>query len=235
MTHPAIPQPLRINLILLHEFATARKLIGRRFPTHVEDLVLRPDVALGCFVAVQAPAHVKSLGFPGERHLVNAAMTGRAADAFLHVDAVIEENEIWQLIHPVPLQRLIGGQALAHGREHGRVGPNLRMAAHASVSWGNSRERTLLDRVVAVSAVNPQARDVMLMTEGHLLLARHVLIGRVRRQINSINQPPEREEPQHPASQRRSRDAIAALSKNLGHGSRPNEVPYDSVKDLVHR
>ena len=44
-------------------------------------------------VAVQAEAHLHRLCLEGERHVVHAAVTGGAANAFLDVDVVFEVHE----------------------------------------------------------------------------------------------------------------------------------------------
>lgn len=57
-------------------------------------------------MAIDAPTHVKRVLLPGDRHLIDGAMAGGAADAFRHVDAVVEENEVRSLIDAFPVQRL---------------------------------------------------------------------------------------------------------------------------------
>src|ERR1043166_8008785 len=110
------------------------------------------------------------------------------------MDAVVEENEIRQIIDAIPLQGLLCGQALAHRREHWRIGPYLRVAGHAGLGRRDSRERGFLNRGMAIAAIEPEPGDVMLMAERHRLLSRHTFIGGVRRPINSIDQPPKPKE-----------------------------------------
>ena len=57
-------------------------------------------------------------------------MTSRAANAFGDVNTVIEEDEIRQIIHPIPTKAGRSGHAVADGFEHGRFPPQLRMAGH---------------------------------------------------------------------------------------------------------
>ena len=65
---------------------------------------LRPHVLLGCAVAVEAPLHLQRLRLP-ERHLVDAPVAGGAADALVHVDAVVEVDEVGQVVDLDPLDR----------------------------------------------------------------------------------------------------------------------------------
>src|SRR5581483_1457390 len=70
---------------------------------------------------------------------------------------------------------------------------------------------------VAIPAIQPQPRHVMLMAEGHLLLHRDVCVRGIRRPVNEINTAPKDEKTEEPADERYSRDAVAGLSENLGH------------------
>ena len=67
------------------------------------------------------------------------------------------------------------------------------MAAHAGVRWWKAREGRFLDGGVAITTVNAEASDVVLMAEGHRLHPRHILAGGIRRKINGINDAPETE------------------------------------------
>jgi hypothetical protein len=127
MAHAAVAellQPLGTNVVLLGELVPTLELVRRRAPVHVENLILGPQLAFRGFMAIQAPAHIKGMRFPGERHLTDLAMAGGAANPFLDMNTVVEEDEIRQLIDRVPLQRLVRGQALPHRRQHGRIGPH---------------------------------------------------------------------------------------------------------------
>jgi len=61
-----------------------------------------PDVLLGVAVAVEAPLHLKAGHLPGQLHLLNLAVTTGTADAFLDVNAVVEVDEIGQVVDAVP-------------------------------------------------------------------------------------------------------------------------------------
>jgi len=187
-------EPFFADVVLRQQFASAVDLILRRFPFHIVNLILRSEVGLGSFVAIETPAHIERMRFPGERHFIDATVAGRAANAFLNVDAVIEKNEIGSLVDSLPVEGLTCGETFADWREHWRIGPQLRMATHAGVGWRNSGEGGRFNGVMAISAVDAEAADVMLVTEWDLLDAWNIHIGCVGRQVNGINHAPETEE-----------------------------------------
>src|SRR5581483_4344800 len=55
---------------------------------------------------------------------------------------------------------------------------------------------------VAIPAIQPQPRHVMLMAEGHLLLHRDVCVRGIRRPVNEINTAPKDEKTEEPADER---------------------------------
>ena len=73
----------------------------------VVDFGARPDVILWGAVTLEAPLHIERLRAAGERHLVERAMTGGAADTFGDMDAVIEEDEVGQIVYPIPFDRFV--------------------------------------------------------------------------------------------------------------------------------
>ena len=60
-------------------------------------------------------------------------MTSRTADAFVHVDRVIEVSEVGQIVNAHPLERLAGFETGPHRFEIGTVRPNLLMTIHADL------------------------------------------------------------------------------------------------------
>src|SRR5258706_5257908 len=92
---------------------------------HVEDLIARAQIILRRTVAVQTPLHLQRGLLVHEWHLVNRAVAAVAADAFIDMNAVIEENEVGKLIHPRPLQGLARAVAGADGFQQLGVGPDL--------------------------------------------------------------------------------------------------------------
>src|SRR6202012_6137472 len=91
-------------------------------------------------------------------------------DALGDVDFVIEVDVVRKISHPMPGDRGVVRQALPHRRQHGGVGPYLRMAGHAGIGWRQPGVGGGFNRSVAEAAVDPEAGDVMLMTERHRLL-----------------------------------------------------------------
>ena len=146
------------------------RLRHRRPVAHREDLAARPDVFLRVAVAVEAPLHLQRVLLQHQRHLVDAPVAGLAADALLHVDAVVEVDEVGQVVHARPLQRLVVAEAGAHRLEDRRVRPDLRVAVHAGLGRRDAGERRRLDRRVAVAAVDAVVEHVVLVAELHRLL-----------------------------------------------------------------
>ena len=81
-------------MILRRQLLPDFGLIGGRLPTHVGDLIVGPQIFLGIAMAIQTPAHGQLFGLKHERHLIDLAVTGRAANTLIHVNAVIEIYEI---------------------------------------------------------------------------------------------------------------------------------------------
>ena len=92
-----------LNSIFFHEFFTEGGLIRRRYVRHVKNVFARTNETLGCPMALQAPIHIKSIFAPRERHHVDPAVTGRATDALMDMNAVIEVNEAGKVMNPSPL------------------------------------------------------------------------------------------------------------------------------------
>src|ERR1044071_1474602 len=144
---------LRAQVIFLPQSRTKHQLVSKRLllPAdhhfdrglrsgllilHVENFALGPQKLLRLAMAVQAPLHLQGVLFIHQRHFVHRAVATEAAHALVDVNAVIEVHKIGQVMHPRPLQRLAAGKAIAHRRQHGCVGPYLRMAVHAGLGGG---------------------------------------------------------------------------------------------------
>src|SRR5262249_49814982 len=130
-------------------------------------------------VAVKAPLHVQRRVLPCQRHFIHRPVTGGAADALLDVDAVIEVDEICQVVNAVPANRLTGAVTFAYRFEQRATVPDLRVAVHARLGWRQTGELRVLDRCVAVATINPQTADMMAMAERHRLFAGDVDAGGV--------------------------------------------------------
>src|SRR5262249_37738667 len=98
-----------LDVVLLHQPLSFPPLVvTRRRPLHVEDLLTRPDIFRRIAVAFQTPFHVQRRDTPGERHPIHASVAGRTADAFPHVDAVVEIDVILQVFDNRPFNPLGG-------------------------------------------------------------------------------------------------------------------------------
>jgi len=124
-------------------------------------------------MAFEAPFHLQRRNLPCKRHLVYAAMASRAAHSFVNVDAVIEINEIRQVMDSRPFDRLARPEAFSHGRKVRAVRPKLRMAVHAGLGRGNTGKGGCLDSRMAIATIYSAIADVMLMAELHRLFARN--------------------------------------------------------------
>ena len=80
------------NLVCRQELESVSYLI-LGLPGHVENFRARTNVLFRMTMAIQAPLHVQRFRLAGERHLIDPAMTRDAADALVHVNAVIEVDE----------------------------------------------------------------------------------------------------------------------------------------------
>jgi hypothetical protein len=174
MTDGTVDELTLVDVVLLNEFGSLYELIGRRLPLHVEDLFPRADELLRLAMAVQAPLHDHGVDLLHEGHLVNAAMAGGAADAFVNVNGVIEVNELRQVVDALPMQRNAGRPTVADRLENGSIKPDFGMARHARVGRRDAGERRGFNRGVAVAALDAQPRDMVLMAERDRLLDKSV-------------------------------------------------------------
>ena len=132
-------------------------------------------------MAIEAPPHLEIGVLRHERHFVDATVTSLTADALLHMDAVIEVDEIGKVMHFDPGDGLIGAIAGANRFESRAVDPDLRVAVHAGFRRRDRRESGSLNRAVTITTVNAHRADVVRVAEGDRLRPRDVLIGGVGR------------------------------------------------------
>src|SRR6266404_8166075 len=178
MTCRTARQNIRLlNAICLDQLKPFLLLIRRRPPFHVEHFLFRPHEILRTAMTFQTPLHLQRRSLRDYRHLIDAAVAGRAADALLDMNRVIEISEVRQVVHANPFQGLAGFETGAHRLEIRTVGPNLFVAVHADRSRRHAGGRGRLDRSVAVTTVDAVIADVMLVTELDWLLALDPLAG----------------------------------------------------------
>ena len=92
-------------------------LPARGRPFHREHFLFRSDELFGIAMTLEAPLHIQRRDLIGQRHKIDAAVTGRTADAFVHVNAVVEINEVRQVVHSSPPDWLACAPALANRLE----------------------------------------------------------------------------------------------------------------------
>src|SRR5262249_17975228 len=92
------------QLVLLHQRRTARALVpALRRPVHREDVLLRSNELLRVAMTFEAPLHLQRRYLIRQRHQVDSPVTGGATNAFVDVNAVIEIDEVRQIVHSSPV------------------------------------------------------------------------------------------------------------------------------------
>ena len=170
-------------------------------------------------MTIQTPFHVKRVGLPGERHLIELAMTRDAANAVTNMDAVFEKKEIRSVRDSIPRQWFILSQAFADGRKHGSVFPDLRMTGDAGFGRRHSGDRGCFDGRLAKAAIYSESENMMLVTERNRLFERNHLAGPQRRPINGVQNPPACAEQNHKCQQTCPCKGITTATKNLRHNT----------------
>src|SRR5712691_4754981 len=167
------------DMIFLHQLPPKRQLVFRWLPVHTEHKGTRPDEAFRFAVALKTPLHEQRLLPPHHRHLVDPPMARHTANAFLYMDAVIEVDKIREVMDSDPGERCVGAQAGAHRFEHRALSPDLGVAVHTGLGGRNASHGGFLHRGVAVTAVDADTADVMLMAEGDWLSPHNASFGHV--------------------------------------------------------
>src|SRR5579862_8666401 len=108
-------------------------------------------------MAIKTELHLQRRGLIHQGHLIDRPVAVIAAYALTNVNAVVEVNVVRQLIDPRPLQRTSGTETLTHRFEIGGICPDLSVTVNAGLRRRNSSKRRLLDRSVAITAINTKA------------------------------------------------------------------------------
>jgi hypothetical protein len=153
-------------------------------------------------------------------------VTGRTADAFIHVNRVIEICVVRQVVHANPFQRLARLETGAHRLEIRTVRPDLFVAAHANISRRNAGRRRRFHARVAVTAIDAVVAHVMLMAELNWLLAFDVRAGVPARTIYADANEHRGDQKENGAKDRGSRQIVCAVSEYLRHRRRINRNPF---------
>src|SRR5579883_742530 len=158
-----------LNVVLLNQLGPQRLLRLRRDVMQIEYLAPWTDKPFGISMTIQTPFHVQRVALVSNFHLVDRPVASGAADALVHMNAVIEVDEVRQVVQPRPRNAFVCPVTGAYGLEHRAVHPDLRVATHAGMRGKHAREVALLHRGVAVPAINAELTDVVLVTEWHRL------------------------------------------------------------------
>jgi hypothetical protein len=197
-------------------------LIGAFFPSlrrprHGEHLFLGPDELLRVAMTLEAPFHIQRRDLISQRHQIDSSVTSRTPDAFVHVNAVIEIDEIGKVVNSRPLDRLARAPALSDRFQIRAVRPDLRMAVHAGPGRRNPGKRELLHRRVTIAAIYSVIANVVLMTELNGLLARNVRLSVIRGAVEFQQQPDDYGDEEDRAEDADFGDEIGASMKDLAH------------------
>lgn len=143
MTSRATSQNVRVlNLILrFQSHAVCDLALGfvLNAPRHVKDFVDGTDKALRLAMTFETPLHLQTLRLKRNGHFVHAPVTGRAANALLYVNCVIEIGVVGQVVDANPFDRLAGPETRAHWFQIRTIGPDLFMTTHAGAGRWQTR------------------------------------------------------------------------------------------------
>ena len=151
-----------------------------------------------------------------------------AANPLRHVNAVIEVHVVRQVVYSNPANGTVTAKNLAHRFQHRRVIPDLRVAVNTGFGRRNIRKRRIFNSGVAVTAVNAQTSDMMLMTKGNGLFDGNLGARRVRGSVELRPRPHEKRNDEQPAEDTQAGKCIGAVVKNLGHLTTSRGFPHDS-------
>ena len=218
------------QVILLYQVLSQRRLLGECFAVHhywldsagsliphIENFRPRTQVLFRRAVAIQAPLHLQRSLRPHQGHAVDGSVAGRAPNAFVDVDAVIEIHKIWQLIDARPNERSIGPETRPDRLQQVGVRPDLPVAIHAGLRRRNARKTGNFDRRMTIAAIQPKTSHMVLMAEGHRLLPRYPPPAHIRRALHLNGEEKEPSDPKDRKCQGNPGYGVCAAMKNLGH------------------
>src|ERR1700733_3754992 len=136
-------------------------------------------------------------------HLVDASVAAHATDTRRHVRRVIKINKVWKAMNLHPGNRLARRIALPHQLQPwaGWLYSILIVAVHAGFRRRNRRIRSLINRKMAIIAIEPELSGVQLVAvrNGLNRLIPGVYYRRVR-QVGVGTNAPQSAEPEQCAS-----------------------------------
>src|SRR5579862_8250688 len=133
------------------------------------------------------------------------------------MNAVIEVDEIRQVIYAGPMQRLTGAIARPHRLQRRACRPDLRVTIHTCFGGRDVGKTGRFHGGMAVAAIQPHSAYVMRVAERHRLLARLRCPGIVVRGIQNGKNPRKKCQDENRAENRDARKRIGAAIKYLRH------------------
>ena len=103
MTYGAIREAPGIDIVVDQQLR-ARLIVNAARPLRIEHGIPWPQIGRWIAMTVQTPLHGERRDARGQRHFVDRAMTGGAADTFGDVNAMVEINKVRQFVQSLPAQ-----------------------------------------------------------------------------------------------------------------------------------
>jgi hypothetical protein len=139
------------------------------------------------------------------------------ADPFVDMNAVIEIDEIRQIVYACPINRGVVAETGTHRLQSGASDPNLRMTVHTSLGGRNVRKAGGFHGGMAVTTINPKTADVMCVAERHRLLPGLCGSSRIVRAAQLGEGPTQEGENEHGAEDGDPRERVCTTTKQLRH------------------
>lgn len=130
---------------------------------------------------------------------------------------MIKVCEFGQIVDSRPMKRCAAAEAGPNWLEHWTIRPDLRMAVHTYFRRGYSRKRGLLNRGVAITAIDSDAAHVMLVTEWYRLSLGHPDLRDVCRPADRNRNPRYCGQQENESENSDSRQRIGAALKDPCH------------------
>jgi hypothetical protein len=147
----------------------------------------------------------------------------------LHVDAVVEIDEVREIVDARPPERRVVTKARAHRFEDWRGVPDLGVAVHARLGRRDVGKGRLFDAGVAVAAVDPHAADVVRVAELDGLFDVDALIGVVARPVEQGEDGPETADEKQNCQNAEAGIDVAISMEELTHRLDDRAAPYPNA------
>ena len=157
-------------------------------------------------MAGDAPFHLQRVVLINGRHLIDASVTRRTANALCHMDAVVKIDKLRQVVDPFPLDRFVFAKAGPDRLEIRAVRSKLTMTVHAGLRRRHTGGSRRLDRCMAIATVDAVVADMVLMAELDRLLFFQILACQIGRTCD--------------------------LRVNIKHDTRPEQPPSPCLSGL---